>query len=79
MLAREIADNTAPVSVALSRRMLWSMLGAADPLAAHEIDSRAMTARGGSADAAEGVTAFLEKREAVFPDRVSDRLPDVGL
>jgi hypothetical protein len=49
------------------------------PLAAHEIDSRAMTARGGSADAAEGVTAFLEKREAVFPDRVSDGLPAVGL
>jgi enoyl-CoA hydratase/carnithine racemase len=78
-LAHEIVDGTAPVSVALSRRMLWSMLGAAHPLAAHEIDSRAMTARGASADAAEGVTAFLEKRDAVFPDRVSDGLPDVGL
>jgi enoyl-CoA hydratase/carnithine racemase len=78
-LAREIADNTAPVSVALSRRMLWSMLGAAHPLAAHEVDSRAMAARGASADAAEGVTAFLEKRDAVFPDRVGDGLPDVGL
>ena len=78
-LAREIADNTAPVSVALSRRMLWSMLGAPHPLAAHEVDSRAMAARGASADAAEGVTAFLEKRDAVFPDRVSDGLPDIGL
>ena len=78
-LAREIADNTAPVSVALGRRMLWSMLGAAHPLAAHEIDSRAMTARGASADAAEGVTAFLEKRDAVFPDRVSDGLPEIGI
>jgi enoyl-CoA hydratase/carnithine racemase len=78
-LAREIADNTAPVSVALSRRMLWSMLGAPHPLAAHEVDSRAMAARGASADAAEGVTAFLEKRNAVFPDRVSDGLPDIGL
>jgi enoyl-CoA hydratase/carnithine racemase len=78
-LAREIADNTAPVSVALTRRMLWSMLGAAHPLAAHEIDSRAMAARGASADAAEGVTAFLEKRDAVFPDRVGGGLPDVGL
>jgi enoyl-CoA hydratase/carnithine racemase len=78
-LAREIADNTAPVSVALSRRMLWSMLGAAHPLEAHEVDSSAMTSRGASADAAEGVTAFLEKREAVFPDRVSDGLPEVGL
>jgi enoyl-CoA hydratase/carnithine racemase len=78
-LAREIADNTAPVSVALSRRMLWSMLDAPHPLAAHEVDSRAMAARGASADAAEGVTAFLEKRDAVFPDRVSDGLPDIGL
>jgi enoyl-CoA hydratase/carnithine racemase len=78
-LAREIADNTAPVSVALSRRMLWSMLGAPHPLAAHEVDSRAMAARGASADAAEGVTAFLEKRAAVFPDRVSDGLRDIGL
>src|SRR5262245_41788032 len=78
-LAREIADNTAPVSVALSRRMLWSMLGAPHPLAAHKVDSRAMTARGASADAAEGVTAFLEKRDAVFPDRVNDGLPEIGL
>jgi enoyl-CoA hydratase/carnithine racemase len=78
-LAREIADNTAPVSVALSRRMLWSMLGAAHPLEAHEVDSRAMASRGASADAAEGVTAFLEKRDAVFPDRVGDGLPDIGL
>ena len=78
-LAREIADNTAPVSVALSRRMLWSMLGAGHPLEAHEVDSRAMAARGASADAAEGVTAFLEKRDAVFPDRVGGGLPDIGL
>jgi enoyl-CoA hydratase/carnithine racemase len=78
-LAREIVDNTAPVSVALSRRMLWSMLGASHPFAAHEADSRAMTARGASADAAEGVTAFLEKRHAVFPDRVGDGLPRIGL
>jgi enoyl-CoA hydratase/carnithine racemase len=78
-LAREIADNTAPVSVAVGRRLLWSMLGATHPLAAHAADSRAMTARGASADAAEGVTAFLEKRDAVFPDRVSEGLPDLGL
>jgi enoyl-CoA hydratase/carnithine racemase len=78
-LAREIADNTAPVSVAVGRRLLWSMLGATHPLAAHEADSRAMTARGASADAAEGVTAFLEKRDAVFPDRVSGGLPDLGI
>ena len=76
-LAREIADNAAPVSVALARRMLWRMLGADHPMEAHRVDSRAMFARGQSADAVEGVTAFLEKREATFPDRVSAGLPDV--
>jgi enoyl-CoA hydratase/carnithine racemase len=76
-LAREIADNTAPVSVALSRQLMWRMLGAAHPMAAHQADSRAITSRGMSADAIEGVTSFLEKRPAVFTDRVSDGLPDV--
>jgi enoyl-CoA hydratase/carnithine racemase len=76
-LAREIADNTAPVSVALGRRMLWTMLGASHPMLAHRADSRAMFSRGQSADAREGVTAFLEKRAAAFPDRVSDGLPEV--
>jgi enoyl-CoA hydratase/carnithine racemase len=76
-LAREIADNTAPVSVALGRRLLWRMLGAEHPMAAHRADSKAMFSRGQSADAREGVQSFLEKRAAVFPDRVSDGLPDV--
>ena len=74
-LAREIADNTAPVSVATARRLLWTMLGASHPREAHEADSRAMYARGQSADAREGVTAFLEKRPAAFPDRVSEGIP----
>jgi enoyl-CoA hydratase/carnithine racemase len=76
-LAREIADNTAPVSVALARRMLWTMLGVSHPMLAHRADSRGMFSRGQSADAREGVTAFLEKRPAAFPDRVSDGLPEV--
>ncbi len=76
-LAREIADHAAPVSVALARQLLWRMLGAAHPMEAHRADSRAMFARGQSADAVEGVTAFLEKRPAEFPDRVSAGLPDV--
>jgi enoyl-CoA hydratase/carnithine racemase len=76
-LAREIAENTAPVSVALARQLMWRMLGAEHPMLAHRADSRGMVARGQSADAAEGITAFLEKRPAAFPDRVSDGLPDV--
>jgi len=76
-LAREIADNTAPVSVALARMMMWRMLGAEHPMVAHRADSRGMYFRGRSADAAEGITSFLEKRPAEFPDRVSDGLPDI--
>lgn len=76
-VAREIADNTAPVSVALARRMMWTMLGADHPMAAHRADSAAMFARGQSEDVVEGVTSFLEKRPARFTDRVSDGLPDV--
>ncbi len=76
-LAREIADNTAPVSVALARRMLWTMLGASHPMYAHRADSRGMFARGQSADAREGINAFLEKRPADFSDRISAGLPDV--
>jgi enoyl-CoA hydratase/carnithine racemase len=76
-LAREIVENTAPVSVALARRMMWTMLGAEHPMLAHRADSRGMFYRGQSADAAEGVTSFLEKRPAHFTDRVSDGLPDV--
>jgi len=76
-LAREIADNAAPVSVALTRRLMWSMLGAAHPMEAHRADSRAMFARGQSDDAREGVTSFLEERPPSFTDRVSNGLPDV--
>ncbi len=76
-LAKEIAENTAPVSVALARQMMWRMLGAEHPMLAHRADSRAMLARGQSADAVEGITSFLEKRPAHFTDRVSDGLPEI--
>ena len=76
-LAREIADNTAPVSIALTRQMLWRMAGADQPMEAHRADSRAIQARGASADAAEGVTSFLEKRAPHYPNRVSSDVPDI--
>ena len=75
-LAREIADNAAPVSVALTRQMLWRMSAADHPMRAHQIDSRAIQARGGSADAEEGVSSFLEKRAPIYTDRVSTGMPD---
>jgi len=75
-LAREIASNTAPVSVALIRQMMWRMLGADDPMEAHKVDSRGIYARGRSADVKEGVMSFLEKRPANFTDKVSSDMPD---
>ena len=76
-LAGEIAANTSGVSVALSRQMLWRMLGASHPMHAHRVDSRGIQVRGRSADAHEGVTSFLEKRPANFTDSVATDLPDV--
>lgn len=76
-IATDIAEHTAPVSVALTRQMMWRMLGADHPMRAHSADSRAILSRGRSADTREGVTSFLEKRQAVYTDRVSDGFPDV--
>lgn len=75
-LAREIADNTAPVSVALTRQMLWRAYGQNHPMEAHRLDSRAVFERGRTADAAEGVSSFLEKRAPVYPDKVSAGMPE---
>ncbi|MFD2399764.1 enoyl-CoA hydratase-related protein [Prauserella oleivorans] len=75
-LAREIADNTSAVSVAASRRLLWSMLGAGSPWDAHRADSQLIHALGKGVDVAEGVTSFLEKRPPRFPGRVSKDMPD---
>jgi enoyl-CoA hydratase/carnithine racemase len=74
-IAREIADNTSAVSVALTRQMLWRMLGASHPVDAHRVDSLGVYQMGRSADAREGVVAFLEKRSAAYPMRVSEDMP----
>ncbi|MEY2461777.1 MAG: hypothetical protein QOG30_3607 [Acidimicrobiaceae bacterium] len=75
-IAREIADNTSAVSVALTRQMLWRMLGEPHPMSAHRIDSRGIDYMGASADAREGVSSFLEKRPAAFTMRPSADMPD---
>jgi enoyl-CoA hydratase/carnithine racemase len=75
-IAQEFADQTAPVSIALTRQMLWKGLGMSHPMEAHRVDSRAILSRSLSEDAKEGVNAFLEKRPADFPMKVSTDMPD---
>jgi enoyl-CoA hydratase/carnithine racemase len=74
-LAKEIVDNTAPVSVALARQMMWRMLGADHPMEAHKVDSRGIFHMGASPDVAEGIAAFKEKRAPKFSMRVSRDMP----
>ena len=74
-LAREIADNTSAVSVAMTRAMLWRNPSLSHPMEAHRVDSRAIYTMARGPDAAEGVSSFLEKREARYPARVSSDMP----
>ncbi|WP_370617774.1 enoyl-CoA hydratase-related protein [Mumia qirimensis] len=76
-IARRLSASVAPVSVALSRRMLWRSLELAHPMQAHEIETHALASRSASLDVQEGVASFFEKRAPQFPDRVSTDLPDV--
>ncbi|UVI40427.1 crotonase/enoyl-CoA hydratase family protein [Qipengyuania spongiae] len=75
-LAREIADNTSAVSVAMTRAMLWRLPQESHPMMAHRIDSRSIYRLGKSADSREGVRSFLEKRPPAYPDTVSNDMPD---
>lgn len=76
-LAKEMTDESAPVSIAMTRQMLWRMLGADHPIEAHRMDSRAIWYRGRQEDAKEGVVSFLEKRPADYPNKVSSDMPDL--
>jgi enoyl-CoA hydratase/carnithine racemase len=75
-LGREMATNVAPVSAVITRQLLWRMLGAAHPMDAHRVDSRAIAQTGSMADAVEGVTSFLEKRTPEWKLRPSQDTPD---
>lgn len=78
-LAKTLTSDSSGVSVALTRKLMWTGLGATHPMQAHIADSKAMYAMGQSRDAAEGISAFLEKRQAEFPMKVSSDVPDLGL
>ena len=76
-VATDLVSGTSPVSVAMTRQLMWRMLGADSPEVAHRAESEAIYVRGTSDDVREGVAAFLEKRVPVFPLLVSDGLPEV--
>ncbi len=73
-LARRLTESSSAVSIAVARKMMWRMLGADHPMAAHKVDSRGILERGRSEDVKEGINSFFEKRAPQFPDKVSDGL-----
>lgn len=75
-IAAEIRDNAAPLSVALCRQMMWSMLTADHPMEAHKLDSKGIRALGKTADAREGIDSFLQKRQPKFGNKPSTDMPD---
>lgn len=75
-LAREIADNTSAISVAMTRAMMWRLSATDHPMEAHKIDSRAIYRLSRGADAKEGIASFLEKRPPAYPGKVSADMPD---
>lgn len=74
-IALRIAAKAAPVSAAVTRHMLWRLSAADHPMTAHVIESRLLQQRMIARDMKEGVLSYFEKRQAVFPDRVSVDMP----
>jgi enoyl-CoA hydratase/carnithine racemase len=74
-VANEFTAESSQISIALTRQMMWRMLGADDPMEAHKIDSRGVFELGQSGEAIEGVKSFLEKRPPSFPGKVSKDMP----
>ncbi|MCC7363925.1 MAG: crotonase/enoyl-CoA hydratase family protein [Dehalococcoidia bacterium] len=74
-LAREIADNTSSISVAMSRQMLWRLAAADHPMEAHKVDSRGILFLGQGEDVKEGILSFKERRAPNFPAKVSKDMP----
>ena len=75
-IAQDLVEKSAPVSIAITRQMLWRSFGQSDPYEAHVIESKAIDSRGASDDAKEGVNSFLEKRPAKFKNLISSDMPD---
>ena len=75
-IAQRLVENSAPVSIAITRQMLWRSFGQSDPYDAHIIESKAMDSRGASDDAKEGVNSFLEKRSANFVNKITSDMPN---
>ncbi|WP_410640326.1 enoyl-CoA hydratase-related protein [Amycolatopsis sp. lyj-346] len=75
-LAKEIVETTAPVSVAVTRQLLYRMASAESPFPVHELDSKLIGGLGANPDAVEGVLSFLQKRPPSFGMRVEKDLPD---
>ncbi|MDO7651463.1 MAG: crotonase/enoyl-CoA hydratase family protein [Gammaproteobacteria bacterium] len=73
--AKNMVKNSAPVSIAVTRQMLWRSLEGSGPYDAHIVESKAIDSRGASEDAKEGVSSFLEKRAAEFKNKVSEDMP----
>ena len=74
-LALQMTKMSSPVSVSMTRQMLWRMMGADHPMEAHKVDSKAIFGRGRQSDAKEGVVSFLEKRDPDFADKPSADMP----